>query len=61
MRQGQDWDSHISDLTRAGLLLKLLELETQRIKHGFFRTQLLSVSAQHPTTQLVCESESFMI
>ena len=42
-----DQDSYISDLTRARLLLKLFELETQRIKHGFFRTQFLSASAQH--------------
>ena len=43
----RDRDRHISDLTRARLLLKLFELETHRIKHGFFRTQFLSVSAQH--------------
>ena len=43
----RDRDRHISDLTRARLLLKLFELETQRIKHGFFRTQFLLASAQH--------------
>ena len=45
--RSRDWDRHISDLTRARLLLKLFELETQRIKHGFFRTQFLLASAQH--------------
>ena len=61
----RDRDRHISDLTRARLLLKLFELETQRIKHGFFRTQFLSVSAQHlqdrfnPTIQAVSQKASW--